>query len=89
MLLWVGAGYGVMGSILIDNGGEFNADEIREVASILNVENCKTAAESPFQNELCERIHAIQDYMLKKMIDQCPNTPKPVLLAWASVSINA
>ena len=61
-----------MGAMMSDNGGEFNADEIREVASILNVELCTTAAESPFQNGLCERIHAVTDSMLLKLQEQCP-----------------
>ena len=54
MLHQVGAGYGVMKSILTDNGGEFSADEIQEFWSILNVEVCTTAAYSPIQNGLCE-----------------------------------
>ena len=58
MINWVGAGFGVMEGILSDNGGEFSADEMREVASILNVIVNTTVAESPFQNGLCERIHS-------------------------------
>ena len=54
MIHWVGAGFGIMQSILSDNGGEFSSDETREVTSVLNVEVCTTAAESPFQNGLCE-----------------------------------
>ena len=46
----VGADYGIMDSILTDNGREFTAQEIEEVASILNVNVLTTAAESPFQN---------------------------------------
>ena len=38
-----------MDSILTDNGREFTAQEIEEVASILNVNVLTTAAESPFQ----------------------------------------
>ena len=37
MIHWVGAVFGVMGAILTDNGGQFNADEMREVCSILNM----------------------------------------------------
>ena len=70
MTCWVGAGFGVMEAILTDNGGEFNADEIREVASILNVEVLTTAAYSPFQNGLCERNHAVVDMMLSNW-DRC------------------
>ena len=89
MLHWVGTGFGIMQSILSDNGGEFNADEIREVSSILNVEVCTTAAYSPFQNGLCERVHSVTDMMLLKLKEQCPNTPLNVLLAWANTARNS
>ena len=36
---------------------EFSSDEMREVASILNVRLITTAADSPFQNGLCEHVH--------------------------------
>ena len=48
MLHWIGAGYGVMQALLSDNGGEFNADEMREVASIFNVGVMTSAAECPY-----------------------------------------
>ena len=51
---------------MTDNGGEFNSDEMTEITSILNVQLCTTAGESPFQNRLCERVHAITDMMLVK-----------------------
>ncbi|XP_066914214.1 uncharacterized protein [Clytia hemisphaerica] len=89
MLHWCGAGYGIMSSIVTDNGREFNADEIREVSSILNIQTITTAAESPFQNGLCERNHAITDIMLLKLKEQCPRTPIDVLLAWANTSRNS
>ena len=72
-----------------DNGGEFSSDELREVASILDVRDCTTAAYSPFQNGLCERNHAVVDMMLLKMQEQCPNTDLEVLLAWANMAKNS
>lgn len=80
---WVGAGYGIMKGILCDNGGEFTSDEMKEVCSILNVETLSTAANSPFQNGLCERNHAVVDLMLLKLCEQCPRTPVEILLCWA------
>ena len=44
---WIGAGWVVMEGIFFDNGGEFNNDEVREVASLLNVRISSTPAESP------------------------------------------
>ena len=49
---------------MTDNGGEFSSDEMRETTSILNIQLCTTAGESPFQNGLCERVQAITDMML-------------------------
>ena len=86
---WIGAGFGMMGAILTDNGGEFCSDEMREVCSILNVEKLTTAAQSPFQNGLCERNHAVVDNMLEKMKDQCPDTPEEILLCWANMAKNS
>ena len=77
---WVGAAFGVMQAILTDIGGEFLSDEMREMASILNVEVCTTAAESPFQNGLCVRIHSVTDMMLAKLEKQCSKTPKCVVV---------
>ena len=75
MLHWVGAGFGIMKSIITDNRGGFSSDEMREVCSILNVQISTTAANSPFQNGLCERTHAVTDTMFLKLWEQCPKTP--------------
>ena len=86
---WIGAGYGVMSAILVDNGGEFNSGEIWEASSMLNVEICTTAAESPFQNGLCERNHSVVDTMLLKLKEEYPNIPIDVLLSWACMAKNS
>ena len=80
MWYWVAAGWGVMKSVLFDNGGEFSNHEIREVASILNVETCTTPSESPWSNGLCERNHQITDRMLEILEDENPNTDFDTLL---------
>ena len=85
MLNWVGPGYRVMKSILTDNGGEFSADEVC-VPCVLNIAVCTTATNSPFQNGLCERIHAVTESMLTKQVDQCPGTSLNILLTWANVA---
>ena len=63
---WVGI-FGIMGAIMTDYGGDFSSDEIREVESILNLKVHTTAGYSPFQNGLCERVHAVTDSMLVKL----------------------
>lgn len=69
MTHWI-AKFGIMKSVLTDNGGKFNSEEMRAVASILNIRVCTTAGESPFQNGLCERVHSVTDMMLTKLEDE-------------------
>ena len=88
MQRWV-AVFGVMGSIMTDNGGEFSSDETQEVMSMLNVRLKTTAAESPFQNGLCERVHAVTDMMLSKLTEENQSTDSQTLLGWANMARNA
>ncbi|KAK6191222.1 hypothetical protein SNE40_002958 [Patella caerulea] len=81
--------YGVMGAIMTDNGGEFSSDEMREVASILDIKIYTTAGESPFQNGLCERVHAITDSMLLKLEAENNGVDKQTLLSWANMARNS
>ena len=74
---------------MTDNGGEFNSDEMREVASILNVQLCTTAGESPFQNGLCGRVHAITDMMLLKLEADYGKMNSQTLLSWANMARNS
>ena len=84
---WI-AYFGVMQTVLSDNGGEFRNDEMREVCSILNVEILTTAAESPWQNGLCEKNHGITDMILLKLKDDYPHVRIDVLLRWANMAKN-
>ena len=85
---WV-AHFGLMGSIMHDNGGEFSNDEMRAVCSTLNVEVITSAAQSPWQNGLCERVHAVTDTMLLKLTADYPKTAPEILLCWANMARNA
>ena len=85
---WV-AIFGVMRKLLTDNGGEFTAEETREVASHLNVVKYTTAAEAPWQNGLCEKVHQVTDMILLKLSAEYPHTSLDVLLAWANMARNS
>lgn len=85
---WIGV-FGTMKSILSDNGGEFNSEEMREVGSILNVEINTTAAYSPFQNGVCERNHAVVDGILTKLVEDFPAYELNTLLCWANMVKNS
>ena len=88
MIVWVSV-FGVMKRLLSDNGGEFTADETREVASILDVELYTTGAESPWQNGLCERNHHVVDMILTKLQAEYPKSRLHVLLKWALLAKNS
>lgn len=85
---WIGI-FGIMGAIMTDNGGEFSSEEMREVASILNVRVCTTAGMSPYQNGLCERVHAVTDMMLTKLEAENKTVELPTLLSWANMARNS
>ena len=53
--------------MLNDNGGEFTADEVREVKAVLNIIELTAGAELPWQNDLCEKNHQIVDTMFKEL----------------------
>ena len=81
--------FGIMGTLLCDNGGEFASLEMAEVTSILNIKYCTTGAESPFQNGLCERNHAICDNILTGLQADFPESSLDVLASWACMSKNS
>lgn len=74
---------------MTDNGGEFSSDEMQEVTSILNVKVCTTAGMSPFQNGLCEQVHAVTDMMLLKLEADYGNVNSQALLCWANMARNS
>ena len=85
---WI-AIFRIMQSIMTDNGGEFSSDEMRDITSILNIRVCTTAGESPFQNGLCERVHAVTDMMLLKLQYEHKHTDPQTLLSWANMARNS
>ena len=68
---WVGI-FGIPRKLLSDNGGEFTSQEMREVSSHLNLLKYTTAAEAPWQNGLCERVHQVTDMILTKLKESYP-----------------
>lgn len=85
---WCGI-FGIMYLILTDNGGEFTSEEMREVTSFLNIKKYTTAAEAPWQNGLCERVHAVTDHILSKLAEEYPTVRLQTLLKWANMARNA
>ena len=73
---------------MTDTGGEFSSEEMIEVMSILNVKVITTAAERPFQNGYCERVHAVTDNMLLKLHEENEKTDSETMLSWANMARN-
>ena len=71
-----------MEGILVDNGGEFNNEEIREMLSILNIKISSTPGESPWSNGLCERNHQITDRMSEILVEQMAWTWQSYFSKW-------
>ena len=88
MQKWV-AYYGLMGAILSDNGGEFTAEELTEMKSMLDIVNLTTGSESPWQNGLCEKNHAIIDNILERLDEDYPHLDLDSKLAWAGMAKNS
>ena len=60
-----------------------------EAESMLNTEVLSTAAESPFQNGVCERNHQVVDSILTKLVQDFPSTPVDILLKWSCMAKNS
>ena len=86
---WVLGPFGPPRRFLADNGGEFANEKYRDMCENLNIEVLKTGAESPFQNGLCERNHAVVDGMLEKLIADNPEIDLDIALASAVCAKNS
>ena len=81
--------FGRVNKLLTDNGGEFNSDEMREVASSFNMELRTTGANSPWQNGMVERNHATTDVIINAIKRDYPKMRLEVALAWAVSAVNS
>ena len=59
---------------------------MRDITYVLNVQLCTTAGESPFQNGLCERVHAITDMIVVKLEADYGKIKSETLLSWANMA---
>ena len=86
---WTGSAWGVMEGTIVDNGDEFNSEEIHEMSNKLGIRISSTPGESPWSNSLCERNHQITDRMSGILVEENPKTDEKILLAWAYVAKNS
>ena len=84
---WI-ALFGCPGTLLSDNGGEFNNDLMRDLGEQLNTNVKSTAAESPWSNGITERHNALIGQMMNKILDEQKCSPE-IALAWSLSAKNA
>jgi hypothetical protein len=81
--------FGRVDKILTDNGGEFCNEEMREVASALNIIHLTTGANAPWMNGTVERAHQPTDAITHAVKRDFPNMRLEVALAWAVTAVNS
>ena len=82
MLMWTGSGLGAPEKFLADNGEEFANEKYKDTCENLNIQVLNTAGQSPWQNGLCERNHAVVDRCPEKILEDNPDAPIDMALAW-------
>ena len=84
---WISV-HGTPKRLYSDNGGEFNNDEVRDMAENFNIEVKTTAAYSPWSNGLLERHNqTLTDTLLRLKEDN--NCDWDIALSWALMAKNA
>ena len=64
---WIST-FGAPKKIISDNGGEFDNCEMRQLGETFNIKILTTAGESPWSNEVCERLNGVLGDMVEKII---------------------
>ena len=81
--------FGTINKIITDNGTEFQNEQMREVASSLNVQLLTTGANSPWQNGTVERNHMTTDSIISAILRDYPKMKLSIALAWAINAVNS
>ena len=69
---------------LMDNGGEFANDELRELRNQFGIYIKHTAGYNPWANGLNERNRATIDLMMEKMLQDSPKLAEAIALHYAA-----
>ena len=85
---WVLKMFGAPESILVDNGGEFYNNKMRDLCENFNIKILSTGAESPWQNRLCESNHRHVDLMVEKIMEDDSKIPVERALSQAVYAKN-
>ena len=81
--MWIGSGFGLLKQFIADNGREFVNNQFRDMYENLNVQVLNNAAESPWQNRVCQRNLSVIDQCMEKILEDQLDMPLPKALYWA------
>ena len=82
--MWIGSGLGSLKKFIADNGREFADKQFRDMCENLNIlQVLNTAAESPWQNGVSVRNHAVIDWCMEKILEGQSDILWPKALYWA------
>ena len=84
---WV-AIFGTPGTLLTDNGKEFQNESVLRMCEDFGITCKATAAESPWSNGKCEKMVGLLKDAIRKMQDECEGNLETILY-WAVASKNA
>lgn len=87
MKVWISY-FGQPRKFLADNGGEFLNEEYKEMCEMFNIEEAKTAAESPWANGVCERHNAVIKEAVRKTLEES-NCSLETAVVWAVSAKNS
>ena len=76
--------FGSANTFLMDNGGEFANDTMRELGNQYGITIKHTAAYAPWANGINERNHYTIDMMMDKMLEDNPNLSEETALLYAT-----
>ena len=69
MKTWISY-FGQPKRFIAENGGEFLDEEYKEMCKMFNIEEAKTAAESPWSNGVCEHHNAVIKESVTKTMEE-------------------
>ena len=75
--------FGAANTFLMDNGGEFANDVMRELGNHYGISIKHTAAYAPWANGINERNHYTVDMMMDKMLEENPTLSEDTALQYA------
>ncbi|XP_057303171.1 uncharacterized protein LOC130640668 [Hydractinia symbiolongicarpus] len=87
MTMWISY-FGQLRRFLADNGGEFLNEDYPEMCEMFNIEEAKTAAETPLLNGICETHNTVVKEAVRKTMEDS-NCSLETAVVWAVSAKNS